>query len=384
VSMLRLSHASDIPAATYHTSVTESGKTESTRLALTVEPYQAPAPHALAGTGNDFNIIQSNRFIMGVILPSNAPNSLTSIGDYAFYNCSSLAGTLALPSGITSVGNYVFYGCSGFTGNFIIPSGVASAGTNAFGAAGFQPSAFRQASQHRFWRFCQLHKLHFVQCDGSNPAYLSNGGILYDNPATQIITVPLKLAGAVSISNTVTTIGGSVFGNCVYITSVSIPDSITSIGAFTFQNCIGLTSIEIPYQVKTLSMTFYNCTNLSSVTLHSGFQTIGLGVFWLTSLSSVTIPDTVASIGQQAFENCASLAGVAIAQSASGSFLTIGTSAFNECPLLTAITFPDTASSIGDSAFAAKTGGLATVIFGGSGTKVSNDNSFPMFQAGQA
>ncbi|GAB6392705.1 MAG: leucine-rich repeat domain-containing protein [Treponematales bacterium] len=172
MSMLRLSHASDIPTATYHyhASVTESGKTESTRLALTVEPYQAPAPHALAGTGNDFNIIQSNKFIMGVILPSNAPNSLTSIGDYAFYNCSSLAGTLALPSGITSVGNYVFFGCSGltgslvissgvtsvgnyafygcscFAGNFIIPSGVASAGTNAFGAAGFQPSAFRQAS----------------------------------------------------------------------------------------------------------------------------------------------------------------------------------------------------------------------------------------------
>jgi len=48
--MLGLSHASDILAATYYMSITESGKTESARLVLTVEAYQVQASQAFAGT----------------------------------------------------------------------------------------------------------------------------------------------------------------------------------------------------------------------------------------------------------------------------------------------------------------------------------------------
>ncbi|MBQ4630196.1 MAG: leucine-rich repeat protein, partial [Clostridia bacterium] len=38
---------------------------------------------------------------------------VTSIGNYAFYNCSSISGDLVIPDSVTSIGNYAFYRCTG-------------------------------------------------------------------------------------------------------------------------------------------------------------------------------------------------------------------------------------------------------------------------------
>ena len=58
------------------------------------------------------------------------PSGVTSIGNQAFYDCSGLT-SLTIPSGVTSIGNYAFYGCSGLT-SLIIPSCVTSIGKWAF------------------------------------------------------------------------------------------------------------------------------------------------------------------------------------------------------------------------------------------------------------
>jgi hypothetical protein len=42
------------------------------------------------------------------------PDGVTSIGSYAFYNCTSLT-SVTLPSGVTSIGSYAFYNCSKLT-----------------------------------------------------------------------------------------------------------------------------------------------------------------------------------------------------------------------------------------------------------------------------
>ena len=60
------------------------------------------------------------------------PESVTSIGDNAFYRCSGFDGTLTIPNSITSIGNRAFYGCSGFTGDLVIPESVTSLGDYAF------------------------------------------------------------------------------------------------------------------------------------------------------------------------------------------------------------------------------------------------------------
>ena len=38
------------------------------------------------------------------------PNSVTSIGDYAFYYCSGL-NSIEIPNSVTSIGDYVFHNC---------------------------------------------------------------------------------------------------------------------------------------------------------------------------------------------------------------------------------------------------------------------------------
>ena len=58
------------------------------------------------------------------------PDSVTSIGNSAFYGCSSLS-SIVIPDSVTSIGDSAFYGCSSLS-NLIIPDSVTSIGDSAF------------------------------------------------------------------------------------------------------------------------------------------------------------------------------------------------------------------------------------------------------------
>ena len=59
------------------------------------------------------------------------PNSVTSIGDFAFYDCSGLT-SVSIPNSVTSIGWYAFYECRGLT-SVTIPNSVTEIGEGAFG-----------------------------------------------------------------------------------------------------------------------------------------------------------------------------------------------------------------------------------------------------------
>ena len=182
------------------------------------------------------------------------PDSVTSIGNYAFYKCRSLEG-VAIPDSVTSVGNSVFYGCSNLT-SVTLGNGVTNIGDGAF--------------------------------DGCS-----------------------KLT-SVTIGNGVTSIGGGAFNGCSSLESVTIPDSVTSIGKTAFYGCSSLENMTIPNGVTTIeSSTFYNCSSLASVTIGNGVTLIGSSAFYgCSGLTSVAIPDSVASIRNHAFDECSSLSTV--------------------------------------------------------------------------
>ena len=85
------------------------------------------------GTGTQANPVTSigdNAFYNCTSLTSVVMPNVTSIGENAFYNCRSLT-SMAIPDSVTSIGNGAFSGCSGLT-SVIIPDSVTSIGNKAF------------------------------------------------------------------------------------------------------------------------------------------------------------------------------------------------------------------------------------------------------------
>ncbi len=160
------------------------------------------------------------------------PNSVTSIGNYAFYGCTGLT-SVEIPNSVTSIGNSAFSACTGLT-SVVIGNSVISIGNSAF-----------------------------ERCTGLTSVTIGNSVTSIGEYAFRNCTG----LTSVEIGNGVTSIGNSAFYNCKSLTGITIPNSVTSIGNDAFRNCTGLTSIEIPNSVTSIGgWAFYGCTGLTSIT----------------------------------------------------------------------------------------------------------------------
>ena len=253
--------------------------------------------------------------------------SVTSIGQSAFHNCSGLT-SVTIGNSVTSIGNYAFYGCSSLT-SVTIPNSVTSIG----GAA-------------------------FYGCNSlTSPVY----------NAHVFAFMPSSYSGAYTILEGIEAIAGGAFYNCSSLTSVTIPNSVTSIGDGAFYDCSSLASIEIPNSVTSIGEgAFAGCSSLTSVMIPNSVTSIGYEAFMgCSSLASIEIPNSVTSIGEGAFASCSSLTSVMIPNSVTS----IGYSAFVDCTSLTSVTIPNSVTSIGWGAFYGCSG-LTSVMIGNSVTSI--------------
>ncbi|MBQ7632187.1 MAG: leucine-rich repeat domain-containing protein [Paludibacteraceae bacterium] len=270
--------------------------------------------------------------------------SVTSIGTYAFVDCSSLT-SIEIPNSVTSIGEGAFSGCSNLTG-ITIPNSVTSIGAGAFSSCSGLTS---------------------INVESDNSNYSSVDGVLFNKDVTTLIQYPRGKKGAYIIPNSVTSIGDFALFKCTNLTAITIPNSVTSIGTYAFAGCTGLTSIELPNSVTSIGEApFYDCTSLTSpiynahlfvrmpysysgaYSIPDGIESIVGGAFSACSnLTSVTIPNSVTTIGDHAFSDCYALTGVTIPQSVTS----IEEYAFAFCPGLTSITIPESVTSLGVWAF---------------------------------
>ncbi len=229
------------------------------------------------------------------IIPTDG--SVTSIGSYAFEDCTSLT-SITIPDSVTSIGSSAFYSCTSLE-NVTIGNGVESIGSYAFYGCTSLASITIPDSVVNIGEYA------FRGCT-----------------SLESITIP----------DGVTSIGSGAFYNCTTLASITIPDSVTSIGGSAFSGCTSLESITIPDGVTSIgSYAFYDCYSLDSVTIGSGVTSIGNYAFsGCTSLESITIPDSVTSIGTYAFSGCTSLASIIIPDSVES----IDSSAFYGCTSL--------------------------------------------------
>ena len=199
------------------------------------------------------------------------PNSVTSIGDRAFYDSRSLS-NIVIPNSVTSIGDSAFEGCNSL-GSLVIPNSVKNIGKGAF-------------------KWC-------------------------------------KSLAEVVIPNSVTNIGEFAFCGCSSLADVVIPNSVTNIGKGTFANCSSLADVVIPDGVTSIGIeAFRDCSSLSSVVIPDGVTSIGDRAFCgCKSLSSVVIPDSVTCIGDYAFGGCKYLSSLVIPDSVTS----IGHHVFWDC-----------------------------------------------------
>ena len=209
---------------------------------------------------------ETNTLICG-IPNTTIPNSVTSIGEAAFYECKNLT-SVTIPNSVTSIGSCSFEYCSGLT-SIVIPNSVISIGSLAFaGCSGLTsltiPSSVTSIADGAF-----------AWCSGLNSMIVEAGNTKYDSRdnsnaiiETETNTIICGTKNTV-IPNSVISIGEMALSGSG-LTSINIPNCISSVGKLAFSYCDGLTSLTIPNSVTSIGdMSFYDCNNLTSVTVKS-------------------------------------------------------------------------------------------------------------------
>ncbi len=297
-----------------------------------------------------------------IVIPGKTANGykVTSIGKYAFQNCSGLT-SVTIPDSVTSIGEQAFYDCSGLT-SVTIPDSVTSIGGHAFFCCDSLTSVTIPDG------VTSIGEWAFYGCSGLTSVTIPNSVTSIGEYAFQ------NCSGltSVTIGNSVTSIGGSAFYGCSSLTSVTIGNSVTSIGNGAFANCSGLESISVlsgntKYHsngnclIETETKTLISGCKNSIIPSDGSITSIGDSAFGgCSSLTSVTIPDSVTSIGEQAFYDCSSLTSVTIGNSVTS----IGNWAFQGCSSLTSVTIPNSVIFIHNNAFGGCSG-LTTINYNG-------------------
>ena len=233
-------------------------------------------------TANAFSDNDGKENLVKVVIP----NSVNSIGDSAFYNCTNLS-NIEGGNGITELGKQTVDGTAWYNNQ---SDGVIYWGNALYGYKGTMPSG------------------------------------------TEI-----------TVKDGIGAIAGEAFKDCTGVANITLPDTVETIGEYAFSNT-GVTSIELGNSLRTIGeYAFYKSTNLENVEMQDNVEEIGAGTFsGCTKLTSVRLSKKLTKISNVIFQNCESLKSITIPENVMQFETTVmGRSyAFAGCTGLESITIP--------------------------------------------
>ena len=192
------------------------------------------------------------------------PESVTSIGKYAFARCSSLT-SLKLGENIKTIGDHAFYYCIKLE-SVTIPQSVTFMGDRAFtGCAQLNSLTINDAAiSIGDWTFDECYKLTTLSL-GEKIKTIGDYAF-YDCRILNNVTIP----------QSVTSIGDHAFGCCFGMDSFTIKDATTSIGKYAFSDCQSLTTLSLGENITTIDDdAFRSCYKLETITLPAGLASFG-------------------------------------------------------------------------------------------------------------
>ena len=187
---------------------------------------------------NTITSIGDHAFYGSPIVSINIPNSVVEIGPSAFQRCSQLL-SISIPDGVTSIGVHAFSGCSKLTSiNF--PYSLTTIGGEAFMGTSLTsiiiPKSVTSIGSNAFL----LSTLTSIQVEEGNPKYDSR-----NNCNAYIVTATNKLIRGCHntiIPNSVTSIEAQAF-DCPNMTSILLPENLVSAGNSAFGGCSKITQV---------------------------------------------------------------------------------------------------------------------------------------------
>jgi hypothetical protein len=258
-------------------------------------------------------------------------SGITSIDDDAFALCINLT-NITLSQQLTSISNNLFYGCKKLLTITLPNSSLLTIETQAFqdcsSLTEFNIPVSVNTFGNKIFQGCAgLNKI-TINKEYPNLAYVLYG---LDNPN---LNIDLNYTGGIP---------NGTFYNKNGIQTVTIRNTISKIGKSVFESCNNLTGISFDEtsNVKILdNKAFYNCINLQVITIPQGVTQIGDYAFSIcTSLQSIIIPASVKTIGTNAFSGCRGLIAVSFVKENSA-LQSIGEFAFKNCFNLVSIVLP--------------------------------------------
>lgn len=316
-------------------------------------------------------------------------DTLTVIGDRAFYQCASLA-SVTVPSNVQTIGAGAFESCTNLQSAVIsggtvgaaafydckklktveLKEGVTSLGKNAFYNCVLEeltlPASLQEIGPGVLYNNTYLNS---IEVAAGSTAYQSINGVVFSRDGSGLTLCPPGKKGRFIIPEGTKTIAASAFISCGGLTGITIPAGVTDIGSYAFGHCGALAEVLLPGSVKTLGENaFAECPELARLEL-GRVESIGEKAFLKCgALSSVTLPDSLTSVGQAAFSSCTKLTSVVIP----GSLKEVPRNMFTSCVNISSVTLEDGVQTVGESAFS--TGShLTLVVIPKSVTRIETD-----------